>query len=132
MLSHARAICNRTRELLEWAAQETLDVRLLLWRARGDRSPRATPGERAARAWALGCHCSCLSLSLCRQSLRLCRRSSLISAEWLVSAFCSCLWSGLCSRLCRRSVLVSAMLLSHLCLGYASRSSRATSTNVWF
>ena len=29
MLSRARALCNRARELLEWAALEVLDVRLL-------------------------------------------------------------------------------------------------------
>ena len=107
------------------------------WRARGDRSPRATPrqplrslyiGECGARARALGCHCSCflalsfesglrrvqlsLSLSLTLSlsaSLFLCRAllSSLLGSR-LCSAFCSDLWSGLCSRLCRRSAPFSA------------------------
>ena len=32
---HVRALCNRARELLQWAALEALDVRFSL-RARGD------------------------------------------------------------------------------------------------
>ena len=69
---HARALCNRACELLEWAAQEALDVRLLRhplvcsWRSLS--TCNTTKGrcalsslyieERAARARALGCHCS--------------------------------------------------------------------------
>ena len=89
------------------------------WRALGDRSPRATPRQalrslyivkRAARARALGCHCSCFRsrfAPLFRDDSRLCRRSA----------------SRLCrhsaSRLCRRSALsalVSALHFSEFCL----------------
>ena len=83
---------------------------------------------------------SSIWLSLLVFSLSLCvsvsRRFSSLPALSVSSlpTLCSCLWSCLwsllsslsafCSLLCRRSVLVSAPLLSHLCLGYASRSSR--------
>ena len=83
------------------------------WRARGDRSPRATPrrplrflyiGERAAQARALGCHCSCFLLrfaSLFRDAFRLCRHSAFVFAGSL--AFCSTL-PAFCSCLCSTSV----------------------------
>ena len=81
------------------------------WRALGDRSSRATPrqplrslyiGKRAARARALGCHCSCF---LCRFA-SLSRRVS--SLPLLCFRLCRRFISA--SRLCRlsRSVLVSA------------------------
>ena len=91
------------------------------WRARGDRSPRATPQrplrslyirERAARARALGSYCSCFSLSLCRQSLRHCRRSSLISAERLASALLSALVTGLVFALISARVSADVLLSS--------------------
>ena len=92
------------------------------WCDLGDRSPRATLrqplrslyiGKRAARARALGCHCSCFRsrfASLFRDDSRLCRRSAFVSADalhlvaagtqHLVSApLCSRLWSDLCSAL---------------------------------
>ena len=98
------------------------------WRSRGDHSPLTTPRrqplrsfyivERAARARAFGCHCSCFSLSLCVSVSR--RFSSL-------PALCFRLCQRSASRLCRHSRLVSAgallSLLSSLlalCLVFAS------------
>ena len=85
------------------------------WRALGDRSPQATPrqplrslyiGKRAARARALGCHCSCF---LCRFA-SLSRRVSSLP----LLCFRLCRRFLYASRLCRlsRSALVSAGLLS--------------------
>ena len=97
------------------------------WRSRGDCFPRATPrrllrslyiGERGARARALGCHCSCF-----RSRLRLSFETILVSAGALLSLLSSL--PPFCSFLCRLSVIISALLLSHLCLGYASRSLRS-------
>ena len=122
---------------------KVLDVRFYgsRWRARGDRFPRATPrrllrslyiGERGARARALGCLSSCFHSRFASQfgdDSCLCWRSALSAlVSGIVSDLVSALLSAavlllslpaLSSRLCFSS------LLSHLCLGYASRSSRS-------
>ena len=111
------------------------------WRARGDHSPSDTPTAAVALfLYSRVRHTSSsIWLSLLVFSLSLC-----ISLSSRVSSL-----PALCSRLCRHSALfsvgvlprhclcsalysapVSALLLSHLCLGYASRSSRATSTSL--
>ena len=98
--------------------------------------------KRAARARA--CRCSCFLshfASLFRDAFRLCRRSAFDSAGasslCLVSAGSLALflslpatWRSALAFAC--SAPVSALFLSHLCLGYASRSSRATSTEHLF
>ena len=90
------------------------------WRALGDRSPGATLrqplrslyiGKRAARARALGWHCSCFRsriASLFRDDSRLCKRSAFVSAgtQRLLSG------GALLSLL---SSLVFAMHFSELC-----------------
>ena len=109
------------------------------WRAREDRSPRATPRRplrslyRRARRTSSSFSLSLLvvSLSLCvslstRVSslpafcFRLCRRSAFVPAGASSLRFVSA-YLAFCTRLCYR--LYSR--LSHSCLGYASRSSRA-------
>ena len=102
------------------------------WRARGDHSPLTTPRqplcsfyivqvERAARARAFGCHCSCFRsrfASLFRDDSRLCRRSAFVcrhSPSRLCSALLSSLvWSLLCTSL-------SSALLVLLCLSSRHR-----------
>ena len=92
------------------------------WRARGDHSPLATPRQQL-RSFYTYCRArrtsSSIWLSLLRVfalALRLSFETRFVSAGALLST--------------RRflSAPVSALLMSHLCLGYASRSSRATST----
>ena len=142
MLLHARAFCNCSRELLEWAAQEARDVRLLRhplacsWRSLSTcNTTKAVAlslyiGERAARARTLGSHCSWFLsrfASLFRHAFRLCRRSAIVSVGALLSSLPAlplCFVSpdlAFCTRLCYR--LYSR--LSHYCLGYVSRSLRA-------
>ena len=111
------------------------------WRAREDRSPRATPRRplrslslyRRARRTSSSFRLSLLvvSLSLCVSLLRrvlalpgfcfrLCRRSAFVPAGASSLRFVSpalAFFTRLCYRLYFR--------LSHFCLGYASRSSRA-------
>ena len=98
------------------------------WRAHGDNSPCATPrqqlrsfyiSERAARARAFGCHCSCFRsrfASLFRHDSRLCRRSAFVSTD-TASRFCRHSASRLCSALLSSLVwsLVSALHFSELC-----------------
>ena len=117
-----------------------------IWRARGDHFPLTTPrqplrsfyiAERAARARAFWLSLlvfalsHCVSLSRRVSSLpalafcsRLCRRSAFVSAGAISQRFVSV---GSLD-----SALVSALLLSHLCLGYTSRSSRGLHTILLF
>ena len=142
MLLHARALCNRARELLEWAAQEALEVRLLRhplacsWRSLSTCNTTkavALSLYRRARRTSSNFRLSLLvvSLSLCVSLLRrdsslpglcfyLCRRSAFVPADASSLRFVSPALA-FCTRLCYR--LYSS--LSHFCLGYASRSSRA-------
>ena len=102
-------------------------------------------GSRCALLYsARACRCSCFLshfASLFRDAFCLCRRSAFDSAGAsslrLVSAGSLALflslpatWRSALAFAC--SAPVSALLLSHLCLGYASRSSRATSTEHLF
>ena len=69
--------------------------------------------ERAARARALGCHCSCFLsrfASLCHDAFHLWRGSAFVSAGSL----------AFCSRFCRRSSLVPALDSAPVCLISAS------------
>ena len=101
------------------------------WRAREDRSSRATPrrllrslyiGERATRARDLGCHCSWFLsrfASLFRHMFRLCRRSAFVSAGVLLSSL-TALPLCVSSRRISRSALVSAIDSTSVCLIPAS------------
>ena len=110
------------------------------WSARGDHSPRATPRqplrspfERASSIWlSLLVVLSLVFFPLSRPAqLSLSAGASFLRVS-LPALFILSSMLVLCSRLCRHSVsslpLLWSSLVSPLCLGCASRSSRATTT----